>query len=84
MELLVVYAKSRKHARSSHNGLSFTFDWMKKWRQFCSVGIFLSKHIFFAFLLQERMEEMRKLVVKYLKVRCSARWEELTAKTAKH
>ena len=83
-ELLVVYAKSRKHARSSHNGLSFTFDWMKKWRQLCSVGIFLSKHIFFAFLLQERMEEMRKLVVKYLKVRYSARWEELTAKTAKH
>ena len=47
-ELLVVYAKSRKHARSSHNGLSFTFDWMKKWRQLCSVGIFLSKHINFS------------------------------------
>lgn len=30
------------------------------------------------------MEEMRKLVVKYLKVRYSARWKELTAKTAKH
>ena len=36
------------------------------------------------FLLHERMEEMPKLVVKYLKDRYSARWKELTSKTAEH
>ena len=36
------------------------------------------------FLLQERMEEMTRLVVKYLKDRYSARWKELTAQATEH
>jgi len=36
------------------------------------------------FLLQERMEVMTTLVVKYLKDHYSARWKELTAKATEH
>jgi len=39
-------------------------------------------YISFTFLLQERLKEMKTLVVKYLKGHYSARWKELTAETA--
>ena len=39
-------------------------------------------YISFIFLLQERLKEMKTLVVKYLKGRYSAGWKELTAETA--
>ena len=57
------------------------YSWLLNYTLLLLSNIFVPAYFL---LLQERMEEMTKLVVKYLKDRYSARWKELTSKTAEH